>query len=247
MIRTSKQSDTPQIISLWHSSFGDSKAYIRSFLSAIGTPDRCLVAELEGKIASMLFMLPAEIKIEKETRKLFYIYACATSPAFRGKGLMRDLLEASYKQAVEQSAFGLMLIPASKELSAYYQKNGFEPFFFNNNFEWENTQNLQPVALTSEVISQLIAMRKRTLQSTLGVQWPDNHLTFALNEIATEGGKVILEEDFYVLLSAENRVIETLPLERFRQTNDEEYGLIRFCGDEKIDRTDQSYLNFGLD
>ncbi|MFZ4455155.1 MAG: GNAT family N-acetyltransferase [Bacteroidales bacterium] len=247
MIRTSKQSDIPQIVSLWRTCFGDSDEYIRSFLSIIGTPERCLVVELENKIASMIFMLPAKMNVAGTSRDVIYIYACATSPEFREKGVMRDLLEAAYKQAVEQSAFALILIPASEKLSAYYQKIGFLPFFCKTKFRLAAVDKLLTEPLNKDTISEIIAIRKRNLTSDFACHWPDNHLRFALNELADDGVKAFISENSYVLFSPENQVVEALPLEQYQLSTDEEFALIRFCENAILPDFEKPYFNFGLD
>lgn len=247
MIRVLKPSDNPQIMSLWRTCFGDTDEYIRSFLFALGTADSGLAIELDGRVASMLFMLPAKMNVMGKARELIYIYACATSPEHRGKGLMRDLLEAAYDCAKAQSALGLILVPASERLSAYYQKLGFESCFRKNEFELPEVDKRLALPIDDDAISQMISIRKRILKTDFAIQWPDHHLRFALNELAQDGGKALIDGDSYLLLSADNRVIEALPLEKYRQQTDEEFALIRFCERSEILRTSKPYFNFGLD
>ena len=68
---------------LWKTVFGDPDSFIDTFFAVAFSPDRCLFFEDSGKIVSALYWFDCEY----ENGKLAYIYAVATHPEHRGKGL----------------------------------------------------------------------------------------------------------------------------------------------------------------
>ena len=77
---------------------------------------------VEGKIASMLFALPCEIKVFNQTKSAVYIYAAATLQEYRKMGLMSRLLN---EVKVENKEKIIFLRPANKELIPFYEQFGF--------------------------------------------------------------------------------------------------------------------------
>ena len=76
-----------------------------------------------GRVVSMLFVVP----LQMWNKQVAYIYAVATKPEFRGKGLATKLLE----EAMQQSCIGgeydiVALIPSSTESKRLYERLGFE-------------------------------------------------------------------------------------------------------------------------
>ncbi|MDD2798293.1 MAG: GNAT family N-acetyltransferase [Bacteroidales bacterium] len=247
MIRKAQIIDIPQIVLLWQISFGDSDEYIYSFLETVGREDRCFVVESEGKICSMLFLLPAMMHVNGTSRNVEYIYACATSPEHRAQGLMRELLDFTFNQAKVQSVFAQILIPASEQLSQYYKQSGFKSFFSKSNFVVDRQELASAQPLTENLIQEIIDIRTRILKSEFVVQWSEEHLKFTLKDLAKNGGKVVITEDSYILLAGENRVIEALPFSKYLTSTEEDFAMIRFCEEVDFESATRPYFNFGLD
>ena len=74
-------------------------------------------------MASMLFVVP----LQMWERRVAYIYAVATKPEFRGRGIASKLLNEAL-HAIEQSdKFDIAaLIPSSSESKRLYERLGFE-------------------------------------------------------------------------------------------------------------------------
>ncbi len=64
IIRLSHKNDISGIISLWSESFGDSEEEIMFFIKNKYIPENTLVAELNGEIASVLFLLDGKMCIK---------------------------------------------------------------------------------------------------------------------------------------------------------------------------------------
>lgn len=112
-----------EIIELWQKTFGDSTEDISEFIVRFYHPDRCLTHNEQGRIVSMLHIVP----LEDQNSRSAYIYAVATDEQYRHRGIASQLLTRAIEH-IEKSAIydRIILIPASKELECFYQKFGFE-------------------------------------------------------------------------------------------------------------------------
>ncbi|MBR6728161.1 MAG: GNAT family N-acetyltransferase [Clostridia bacterium] len=84
-------------------------------------PDHIRVIRENGQVASMLFSIPSPIQMENGTLDARYLYAVATHPDHRGKGLAKQLL------AAEAAAHPVFLRPMSPSLFDFYAKADFLP------------------------------------------------------------------------------------------------------------------------
>lgn len=75
----------------------------------------------DGQPISMLFSIPSPVQLENGTLDARYLYAVATHPDHRGKGLAKQLLSA---EAAQHPVF---LRPMSPSLFDFYGKAGFSP------------------------------------------------------------------------------------------------------------------------
>lgn len=129
MIRLSEEKDREGLISLWEEAFGDNREAIELFLSKRALPQNTIVAEKNGKIASMLFLLDGKIKVGKSELNAYYLYAAATLKEFRGKGIMAQMLEAAKELAFTRKIDLICLKPAEKSLYDFYKKHGYQTIF----------------------------------------------------------------------------------------------------------------------
>lgn len=125
MIECAGETDRESIIRLWNTSFGDSFDWIKSYY-ANRTVGQTLVYRMEdGVVAAMLEMLPVSIQDYEKFFSGFYIYAACTLPNFRGQGLMHALIEESCRIAQRKDLDFASLIPQTRPLVAFYEKQGF--------------------------------------------------------------------------------------------------------------------------
>ena len=108
--------------SMWHEIFGDEIAEIDSFLVR-HTDAIPLIHKENERVVSMLFVVP----LQMWEQSVAYIYAVATQPEYRGRGIASRLLKEAL-QLVEQSRkFDCVaLIPSSTESKRLYERLGFE-------------------------------------------------------------------------------------------------------------------------
>ena len=111
-----------QMRQIWHDVFGDEISEIDSFLIRHNdaTP---LIHKEEGDVVSMLFVVP----LEMWGKRVAYIYAVATKPEYRGRGIASKLLREALQMVERSGDFDLAaLIPSSTESKRLYLRLGFE-------------------------------------------------------------------------------------------------------------------------
>ena len=123
---------TESLKRLWRVVFGDPDSFIDSFFETAYSPDRCLYIEAEGEAVSALYWFDCAYA----GGKLAYIYAVATQPDHRGKGLASCLLEKAHAVLTERGYAGSVLKPA-KGLFPFYERLGYETCGYIRRFHGE--------------------------------------------------------------------------------------------------------------
>lgn len=112
---------TEQLKNLWHLAFGDEAAFIDLFFGTAYSPDRCLYLAEGGQVIAALYWLDCGYKGQKQA----YVYAVATHPDHRGKGLCRQLMDKTHVLLKEQGYTAALLRPADDGLRRMYRKMGY--------------------------------------------------------------------------------------------------------------------------
>lgn len=113
----------PELRRLWKAAFGDTEEFLDGFYRAAYSPRRCRCVTAEGQVAAALYWFETVC----DGRKLAYLYAVATDPTFRNRGLCRALIGDTGALLKEQGVDGLLLVPENAELARMYEKMGFRP------------------------------------------------------------------------------------------------------------------------
>jgi ribosomal protein S18 acetylase RimI-like enzyme len=115
--------DVTALRQLWQDAFGDTDSYLALFISTAFQQDHCLCIREDGRLRAAAYWIDCEVS----HRKAAYIYAVATQPEYRGRGIASNLLKEAL-QLVEQSCkFDCVaLIPSSTESKRLYERLGFE-------------------------------------------------------------------------------------------------------------------------
>lgn len=143
MIRRSNPADLPALQALWQAVFGDPPAFTGRFYETFGA-DSALVAEEDGRVVAMIHPLPVALAQNRLYSFGVYIYALATAPDYRGRGIASSLLQAAENApfatvptlggnewigpaslAAQIPAFSL-LIPGEESLFSYYHARGYQ-------------------------------------------------------------------------------------------------------------------------
>ena len=116
---------TEDLKTLWETVFGDTREVTDAFFENAFFPDGCFYESIDGKAVSALYLLPVTLGDEKG----FYLYAAATLPEHRGRGLMGRLIKEALAYAKAQADF-VYLCPAEASLYDYYRRFGFSKMLY---------------------------------------------------------------------------------------------------------------------
>jgi len=113
----------PQLRSLWKAAFSDEDAYLDLFFRVAFSPDRCRCVMEEGRVLAALYWFD----VSCDGAPMAYLYAVATDPAARGRGLCRALMEDVKRLLTRRGCAGILLKAADEGLRQMYQRMGYAP------------------------------------------------------------------------------------------------------------------------
>ncbi len=106
---------------LWREAFGDSEAFLDDFDKTAFSPERYRAVIIDGEVVSALYFFDCEFN----GGRIAYIYAVATSKAYRGQGLCRRLFVETHRYLTERGYVGAILCPGSDSLFDFYKSMGY--------------------------------------------------------------------------------------------------------------------------
>ena len=113
----------PGLRELWKKAFGDTDDFLDLFFSTAYAPQRCRCIADGDAVQSVLYWFDCFL----EGQKIAYIYAVATDPDCRGRGLCRQLMEDAMEVLRERSYAAAALLPQEEWLIQMYTGMGFAP------------------------------------------------------------------------------------------------------------------------
>ena len=115
-------SHIPALRQLWKVAFGDEDAFLDLFFRLAFSPDRCrCILDGDHPVAAHYWF-----DCVCGGQKFAYVYAVATDPAWRGRGLCRALSEDLTHLLRHQGYHGILLVPQTTGLSGMYRKLGYQ-------------------------------------------------------------------------------------------------------------------------
>ncbi len=173
------ESDLPALEALWQSAFGDGPETIRLFFERMFRPENTCAAKENGELRAALYLLPAQIILSSErSEPVYYLYAAATKPEFRRRGIMRALLSYAAQIARERGKAALCLLPGEESLVRYYLRCGYREYFAARRV-------ILPYKAPSKETVRFEcddpkAVREAFLKETPGsILFPETHVSFA--------------------------------------------------------------------
>ena len=115
--------DQESLRKLWKAAFGDSDDFLDMFYARGFAPHRCRCVFDGNRVAAVLYWFDCLC----QGRKLAYIYAVATDPAYRNRGLCRLLMEDTARHLKSLGYAGALLLPQDPGLRRMYEKMGYTP------------------------------------------------------------------------------------------------------------------------
>ena len=185
-----------QLDRLWRNCFYDPVKVTRYFFKYRFVPGNTLVAVEDKEVVSALYLLPCKIRMDGRLCKAQYVYAAATLPQFRNRGLMTQLLRKADELGAQNGVFYTVLVPASQSLFRYYEKSGYQTYFYLRVVQAARQElaelargGKQDAAAISDRL--LWTVRNEALGNGLGnVYWDKRAVGFAVDFFCICGGEV---------------------------------------------------------
>lgn len=185
MIRLAQSRDHQQLKALWMQVFGDSAEAVDAYFALRHRDEDMLVWAVDGEIGGMLSMLPLALRCAEQEYPARYIYAVATAPALRGRGIATTLLKHAEELALLRGDVAAALVPASRRLFGYYEKRGYHTAFSLNVADYQASE-LPPDSFKGEVVpcdaEEYLRVRDCAFSSCgLYARWDEQALAYALS------------------------------------------------------------------
>ena len=172
---------------LWKLAFGDTDAFLDGFFGTAFSFDRCRWIEADHRIVA-LYWFDCRFRGEK----LAYLYAVATHPDYRGRGLCRKLMADTHDHLQNLGYGGILLVPQEEGLRKMYAAMGYADATKVSEFSCEagTAVSLQPVD------AQTYGMLRRRFLPEGGVIQEEENLRFLASYASFYAG-----EDFLLAAS----------------------------------------------
>lgn len=182
VLRVSEQGDVPALKQLWKLAFGDEDGYIDHFFTTYYTPERMLVTEEDGVVRAMTawFDMPL-VSAEGVVFPSAYLYAVATHPDCRGRGMAGKLLRFAGQWLAERGFVCLTTVPARPDLHVFFGQNGFEEYFSLCQQEYRPCQWVALDGLLPVCAEEYNRLREHWLEGT-------DHIAYALPSLEYQRG-----------------------------------------------------------
>lgn len=195
--------DIDQLKVIWKACFNESDKAIEFFFKNKFPNARCVVLEIDKKIISALYMLDTNMVLSGDLCPCYYLYAAGTLPNFQGHGYMSKLIEYANKQAVRLKKRISVLLPASKELYNYYEKQGYKAFFKRRfvTLSYDDMSKYKGACTNKDMsISSMYGLMKIMCKDNYGsVLWSESSFKYAININEIYGGKTVVSYKGYAM------------------------------------------------
>lgn len=188
------QRDGEQIKKIWETCFGDEEDYICFYLEHRMTEENMLIICEDGKAVSMASFLPVKYLCQGEYQDARYVYAVATLPEYRRRGLAGKLLLFAKEKYKEP----LILAPAEESLIRYYEEMGFKKAFPESRHKLEAgvtalevKERDQLLCLEPVTAAEYVMIRDRKCAKEGYVRWDEAAIQYAMDITAGCGGGTV--------------------------------------------------------
>ena len=129
-VRPSVLEDVPAQRELWKLAFGDSDSYLDNFYTTYYRPEQVIVLEENGAVRSMTAWFDTAFVVPGQGEyRAAYLYAVATHPQCRGRGLAAQLLAGTDEYFRSLGIPAVTTVPAEPSLHNFFGANGFRECF----------------------------------------------------------------------------------------------------------------------
>lgn len=175
-IRPSRPDEVSRVKELWKQAFGDGEAYIDFFFASDYHPENMLLLLEDGRVETMLYLMPLTLSGPGVTAKAHYVYALATDPSARKKGFGRQLLAYVDRYLQDWGDDCVTVVPAEPSLHKFFGTVGYEECFSTRLVEIP--EELMPApgpgaSLTPIGAEEYNRIRRRLLDGVYRVEYDD--------------------------------------------------------------------------
>lgn len=189
-----------ELLSLWKDIFGDHDGFWELFGETGFLPEHCRRITLDGRLAAALYWFD----VSCGGQSMAYLYAVATHPDFRGRGLCRRLMADTESHLEALGYTGVLLVPEKPSLREMYARMGYEECTTVSEFSCGMGES--PVALCSVTPEEYARLRRKLLPPGGVVQEGEN-LTFLAAQARLYAG-----EDFLMAAWQDGGVLHAMEL-----------------------------------
>lgn len=206
--RLSTPADLPAQRQLWQLAFGDSGDYMDNFYNNYYQPQLVLVLEEDGVVRAMTAWFDTEFCVPGEgTYRAAYLYAVATHPDCRGRGLARKLLADSDDYFRTIGIPAVTTVPAEPSLHNFFGANGFGECFLleEKALEPEDIPEGEQETFVPVTPAEYGALREELLKDISHIAYGEAALAYQAGCCALSGGGLFRGDTDYgpVCLCAE--------------------------------------------
>ena len=195
-VRPSVPEDVPAQRELWKLAFGDPESYIDNFYRTYYRPERVVVLEEDGAVRSMTAWFDTAFAVPgRGEYRAAYLYAVATHPDCRGRGLAGKLLAGADEYFRSLHIPAVTTVPAEPSLHNFFGANGFrECFTFRQAAPVPGEKLLRPFGLEPVGVRLYGQLREAILKDTPHIAYPPDALEYQLGCCRLSGGGLYLAE-----------------------------------------------------
>lgn len=189
-IRVSRPEDVPAQRELWQLAFGDEEDYIDNFYRTYYRPEQMLVLEEEGVVRAMTAWFDTVFCLPEGDVRAAYLYAVATHPGSRGRGMSGALLAWADDYFRSLGISAVTTVPARPSLHDFFGANGFRECFRldKTRLEAEQLPVDGPVRLDRVSAAEYGRVREQLLAGTAHIAYPLPALEMQAGCCRVDGG-----------------------------------------------------------
>ena len=194
-IRLSSTADIPVLRRLWTLAFGDGGAYLDNFFNCYYRPERMIVLEQDSEVLAMTawfdttFVLPGEGEY-----RAAYLYAVATHPDHRGKGMSGRLLAWADNHFRNLNIPAVTTVPATPSLHNFFAANGFRECFSHDEVHLSPVENQSRCTLRSVSTEEYGFLREEFLANQPHIFLPEDAIRYQQGCSFISGGGLYAAE-----------------------------------------------------
>ncbi len=179
-IRAAREGEFEAVRALWKEGFGDSDDYIDAYRKLVYRPENTEVALAEGRIVSMVMVIPAELHLAGQAPlPAGYAYVLTTAQDHRGNGIGTRTIRSMAERKTAEGMACIANSPDSDGLRALYARHGWQTAFYVRECNVAADALSAPVQAVPASAEEYHYLREAALRGT-------DHYSFGLSAVRLE-------------------------------------------------------------